>query len=105
MKKSTFIIFVTYIWAKTLLGLTIRPIVTARQVARRPILLPVVFTPFIGLFMLFIFGRIGAYLIDVYELKRELIAMILGTALISITLWQALLVYLLVSLIIAYRRS
>jgi len=105
MKKSIFIIFVTYIWIKTLLGLTFRPLATVRQVARRPILLPVVFTPFIGLIMLFIFGRIGAFLIDVYSLKRELIAIFLGTALIATVLWQALLIYLLISLVMTFHKS
>ncbi|OGH13779.1 MAG: hypothetical protein A2687_03245 [Candidatus Levybacteria bacterium RIFCSPHIGHO2_01_FULL_38_26] len=104
MKKSTFLIFATYIWIKTLLGLTFRPLATVRQVTRRPILLPVVFSPFIGLSILFVLGRIGAYLIDVYELKRELISLFLGTALISIALWQALLLYLLASFIFAFWR-
>ena len=105
MKKSTFLIFTAYIWTKTLLGLTLNPFATVKQVTRRPVLLPIIFSPFIGLIIFFIFGRIGAFLISVYGLKRELIALILSTTLISILLWQALLLNLLISLIIAYRRN
>ncbi|MDP2638010.1 MAG: hypothetical protein Q8P26_03040 [Candidatus Levybacteria bacterium] len=101
MKKSTFLIFVTYIWTKTLLGLTFYPLKTIREVTRRPVLLPVIFTPFIGLLMLFAAGRIGALLISVYGLKRDIIALFLSATLISILLWQALLIYLLISFLIA----
>ena len=105
MKKSTFLIFIAYIWTKTLLGLTFNPFATVNQVTRRPVLLPVIFSPFIGLFILFILGRIGSFLINIYALKRELIAMFLGTALISILLWQALLIYLLISFLLALWRK
>lgn len=101
MKKRTFLIFITYIWTKTLLGLTFHPLKTIRDVTRRPVLLPVIFTPFIGLLILFIAGRIGALLISVYGLKRDIIALFLSATLISILLWQALLVYLLISFLIA----
>lgn len=105
MRKSTFLIFSAYIWTKTLLGLTFNPFSTVKEVTRRPSLLPIIFSPFIGLFLFFAVGRIGAFLISVYGLKRELIAIILSATLISILLWQALLIYLLISLIIAYRRN
>ncbi len=101
MKKSIFLIFGTYIWTKTLLGLTFHPFKTIREVTRRPVLLPIIFSPFIGLLILFTLGRIGALLITVYGLKREIIAIFLSTALISILFWQALLIYLLISFLIA----
>lgn len=101
MKRSTFLIFSTYIWTKTLLGLTFHPLKTIREVARRPVLLPVIFTPFIGLLMLFAAGRIGALLINVYGLKRDVIALFLSTTLISVLLWQTLLIYLLISFLLA----
>ena len=105
MKKSTFLIFSAYIWTKTILGLTFNPFSTVKQVTRRPVLLPIIFSPFVGLILFFIVGRIGSFLISVYGLKRELIAIILSSALISILLWQALLLYLLISLFIAYRKN
>jgi len=105
MKKSIFLIFSAYIWTKTLLGLTFHPFMTIKQVTRRPILLPVIFSPIIGLAAFFVFGRIGAFLLDFYGLRREVIAIFLSTTLISILLWQALLIYLLVSFTIAYLRK
>ena len=101
MRKRIFLIFTTYIWTKTLLGLTFHPFKTIKEVARRPVLLPVIFSPFIGLFALFVFGRIGALLISVYGLSRVAISLMLSTALISILLWQALLIYLLTSFLFA----
>lgn len=104
MKQKTFLIFSTYIWTKTLLGLTLHPFTTIRQVTRRPVLLPTIFSPFIGLIAFFILGRLGSFLISVYGLKREIIALFLSTALISILLWQALLIYLLISFLFALWR-
>lgn len=105
MKKNVFLIFVAYIWTKTLLGLTFHPFSTVREVTRRPVLLPVIFSPLIGLFILFVLGRIAALLITVYGLSRELIALALSTALIGIVLWQMLLIYLLVSFLVALWRK
>jgi hypothetical protein len=102
MKKNIFLIFVAYIWTKTLLGLTFHPFSTIREVTRRPVLLPVIFSPIIGLLTLFILGRIAALLITVYGTSRELIAFTLSTALISIVFWQLLLVYLLGSFLAAF---
>lgn len=104
MKKNTFLIFVAYIWTKTLLGLTFHPFSTIREVTRRPVLLPVIFSPLIGLFTLFALGRFAALLISVYGLSREFIAFMLSAALISILFWQLLLIYLLVSFLIAFWR-
>ncbi len=104
MKKNIFFIFVAYIWTKTLLGLTFHPFSTIREVTRRPVLLPVIFSPLIGLLTLFVLGRVAALLITVYGLKRELIALALSTALVSIVFWQLLLIYLLISFLIAFWR-
>ena len=104
MKKPVFILFVTYIWTKTLLGLTISPYKSVRQVTRNPILLPVVFSPLYGLVGLFIIGRIGSFFLDVHGFKREILATILSSAFISILMWQLLLLYLLVSFLFALRK-
>jgi len=104
MKKNIFLIFVAYVWTKTLLGLTFHPFSTVREVTRRPVLLPVIFSPLICLFTLFVLGRIAALLITVYGLSRELIALALSTALISIVFWQLLLIYLLASFLVALWR-
>jgi hypothetical protein len=105
MKKNIFFIFVAYVWTKTLLGLTFHPFSTIREVTRRPILLPVIFSPLIGLLTLFILGRIAALLITTYGLSRELISLTLSCALIGIIFWQLLLVYLLISFLVAFWRK
>ena len=101
MKKEVFLIFITYIWAKTLFGLAVHPFATTGKIIRRPVLFPIVFSPMLGLLTLFIAGRIATFLISVYGLKREAIALILSATLISTLLWQALLIYLLISFLIA----
>jgi hypothetical protein len=105
MKKGTFLIFIGYIWTKTLLGLTFHPFLTIKQVTRRPVLLPVIFTPIIGLTAFFVLGRLGAFLVTFYGLSRTAISIFLSTFLISVLLWQGLLIYLLVSYLISYWRN
>ena len=105
MKKGIFLIFTGYIWTKTLLGLTFHPFTTIRQVTRRPVLLPVILTPIIGLISFFIFGRIGAFLVDFYGISRTAISIFLSTFLMSILFWQALLIYLLLNFLIASWRK
>jgi hypothetical protein len=105
MRQRTFLIFCAYIWTKTLLGLTFHPFSTIKQVTRRPVLLPIIFSPFIGLIIFFVFGRVASFLINVYGLRREVIALFLSTSLISILLWQALILYLLSSFLFAFWRN
>ncbi len=105
MKKNVFLIFVAYVWTKTLLGLSFHPFSTVREVTRRPVLLPVIFSPIISLLILFVLGRIAALLITTYGLSREIIALGLSCALIGIVLWQLLLIYLLVSFLVALWRK
>jgi hypothetical protein len=104
MTKRTWVVFAGYVWSKTLLGLTFHPFTSVRKVVRRPLLLPALFTPAAGLLLLFVAGRLGSVLVDIYGLKRELIAFFLSTIFLSIVLWQLLLLYLLVSFVIALRK-
>jgi hypothetical protein len=105
MKKRTFLIFVAYVWTQTLLGLTFTPYKSVREVTKRPILLPVIFSPVIGIIVLLTLGKIASFFIFVSGLTRELIALFLSTTLLSIVFWQLLLVYLLGSFIFAYFRK
>ena len=104
MTKRTWVIFAGYLWTKTLLGLTFHPFTSVRKVVRRPLLLPALFTPAMCLLVLFAAGRLGSVLVDVYGLKRELIAFFLSSVLLSIVLWQILLIYLLLSFVAALRK-
>lgn len=105
MKHKTFFAYVVYVWTKTLLGLTFTPYKSVREVVRRPVLLPVIFSPFIGIIILLLAGKLGALLITVVGLKREVIAIFLSTTLISIVFWQALLLYLLGSFLMSSWRK
>src|SRR6266446_3424709 len=104
MTKRTWVVFAGYVWSKTLLGITFHPFTSVRKMVRRPLLMPALFTPLMGLLVLFAAGRAGSILIDVYGLKREVIAFFLSAVLWSIILWQLLLIYLLVSFVIALRK-
>lgn len=104
MKKHTFLVFVAYIWTKTLIGLTFHPFKSIKGVVRRPILLPVIFSPVMGLAVLFVVGRIAALFVSPHGLKREIIVIFLSTTLLSILFWQLLLFYLLGSFLIALRK-
>lgn len=103
MKKSTFVIFTLYTWFRVFYGLIFHPYKTTREIVRHPILVPALVTPFFALGVLFVLGRIGALLVDVYGINRSFIAICLGSSLFAILFWQLLLVYLLLSLVSAKR--
>lgn len=105
MKKPAIAIFITYVWTKTLLGLTFSPYHSMRDVVRNKVLLPVVFSPLLGIVLLLIIGRIGAMLFTLQGILRQTFAIVLSAGLISILLWQALLLYLLFSLYFAMHRE
>lgn len=96
-RNSVLFMFVAYIWSKTLLGLAIHPYKSVREVTKNKVLVPVIFSPLIGLGILFVLGRMGSYVFELEGFKRSLMALALSTGLITIILWQALLVYLLFS--------
>ncbi len=101
MKKSTFLIYCMYVWTKTLVGLTLTPYLSVKQTVRHPVLLPVIFSPLIGIVILLVAGKLGSALIIVYGRERELIGLFLSVTLLSILLWQILLLYLLFSFVIS----
>ena len=105
MRKRTFAIFTAYTWLRVLYGLIFYPYKTIREVTRHPILVPVLLSPFLGLGVLFVLGRVGALLVDVYGVNRSFIAIVLGSSMFMIFFWQLLLFYLLLSLISAKRRN
>lgn len=100
-RKPALLIFIAYVWTKTLLGLAITPYKSVREVTRHQVLLPVVFSPLYGLAALFIIGRVGSYIFELDGFHREAMALVLSSALISILLWQGLLIYLLLSVYFA----
>jgi len=101
MRKRVFLLYTGYIWTKSLLGILFYPRSYVRTTIRRPVLLPVLFSPLIALALLFIAAKISSYLISVTGIAREAVAIFLSTTLISILFWQLLLLYLLVSYLFA----
>lgn len=95
MKKSTFLIWVSYIWATTLAGLAIHPYQSIRRIVlTKRILLPVTLSPVIGLFLLFVVGRMGSYVFTLGIMGREIMSLVLGSTLIGLFMWQGLLLLL-----------
>ena len=95
MKKSTFLIWVSYIWATTLAGLAIHPYQSIRRIVlTKTILLPVTLSPVIGLVLLFVVGRVGSYVFTLGITGREIMSLVLGSTLIGLLMWQGLLLLL-----------
>ncbi|MGH7204089.1 MAG: hypothetical protein ACREHC_06615 [Candidatus Levyibacteriota bacterium] len=105
MRKRTLVIYASYVWTKMLLGLTFHPYKSIKETVKRPVLLPVIFSPLIAIALLFIAAKIGSLLIIIYGIQRDAVAVFLSTTLISIIFWQTLLLYFLASFIIASRKK
>ena len=88
-------LWIAYVWSVTLAGLAIHPYQSVkRMVLNKPILLPVAFSPVLGLLGLFFLGRIFSYVFTLGPVGRELTALVLWSTLIGLLLWQALLLVL-----------
>lgn len=91
-RKTTLVLWLGYVWTTTLAGLAIHPYQSVkRMVLDKPVLLPVALSPVIGLVALFVVGRVGSYVFTLGPLGREIMALILGSTLIGLLLWQGLL--------------
>jgi len=90
-------LWMTYVWSVTLAGLAIHPYQSVkRMVLNKPILLPVVLSPILGLLGLFFVGRVFSYIFTLGSIGRELVALVLGSTLIGLLLWQGLLLALVI---------
>lgn len=89
--------WVAYVWSVTLAGLAIHPYQSVkRMVLNKPILLPVVLSPAMGLLGLFVVGRIGSFVFTFGPIGREVVSLVLGSTLIGLVLWQGLLIALVI---------
>ncbi len=89
--------WMAYVWSVTLAGLAIHPYQSVRRmVLNKPVLLPVALSPVLGLLGLFVTGRVGSYVFTLGSIGREMVAMVLGSTLIGLLLWQGLLLFLVV---------
>lgn len=90
-------LWIAYVWSVTLAGLAIHPYQSVkRMVLNKPILLPVAMSPVIGLIGLFVVGRVGSFVFTLGPIGRELVALVLGSMLIGLLLWQGLLLALVI---------
>lgn len=101
-KWGTMGVWIGYVWTVTLAGLAIHPYQSVkRMVMDKPILLPVVLSPVLGLIGLFFVGRVGSFVFTLGLLGREMMALVLGSTLIGLLLWQGLLLFL----VVRFRRA
>ncbi len=85
----------SYVWATTMAGLAVHPYKSVKSIViREHLLLPVTLSPIIGLAILFVVGRVGSRVMNLTGMMREIMAATLGTILIGLLLWQALLLIL-----------
>lgn len=90
-------VWFAYVWMTTFAGLALHPYKSVRRmVMDKPILLPVVLSPFFGLLFLFIVGRLGSAAFELSGWAREGVALLLGGTLIGLLLWQGLLAALVI---------
>ena len=95
MKKSSLLLWVGYVWAKTLAGLAIHPYKSIRRIVLgEQVLLPVTISPLMALVAFFVVGRVGSYVLNLEGNTRELMAAVLGVTLIGLLLWQGLILVL-----------
>jgi hypothetical protein len=92
---KTWVLWVSYVWMTTLAGLAIHPYKSVkRMVLGETVLLPVTLSPIMGLVGLFIVGRVGSAIFTLGPLGREIMALVLGSTLVGLFLWQGLLLVL-----------
>ena len=95
VKQSALIIWISYVWGTTLAGLAIHPYQSIRRIVlTKRILLPVTLSPVIGLIGLFVVGRVGSYAFTLGDMGREMMALLLGSTLVGLLMWQGLLLLL-----------
>jgi hypothetical protein len=105
MKKRTFAIFASYIWLKALIGLTFHPYKSTRETVNHPVFFPVIFSPLVGVAVLFLAAKIASMIIMVYGITRDMVALFLSTTLISLLFWQLLLIYFLINFLTAHWKN
>lgn len=88
-------VWASYVWGTTLAGLAIHPYQSIRRIVLgKQILLPVTLSPVLGLVGLFVVGRVGSYVFTLGDMGREIMALVLGSTLIGLLMWQGLLLLL-----------
>ena len=99
-----FLAWVVYHVLRLGLGLVVHPYRTTREIMRGRWFVPLVFLPTGLLVWIFVTGRIAAWVVEVPFFLRDVLGLFYATALLSIGLWQGLLVYLGVRFFVGLRK-
>lgn len=93
-KLLAFLVWVMYQIGRLSLGLVVHPYRSVREIMRGEWFAPLIFLPTGILVWIFVSGRIAAWVIDVPSGYRDAIGLAYSTFVISLGLWQILLIYL-----------
>jgi hypothetical protein len=103
-KILAFLTWVVYHILRLCLGLVVHPYRTTREIMRGRWFIPLVFLPTGILVWIFLTGRIAAWVVEVPFALRDVIGILYTSAILSIGLWQGLLLYLAVRFWVGLRR-
>lgn len=103
-KTLAFLVWVVYHLLRLGFGLVVHPYRSVREIMRGRWFVPLVFLPSGLLLWIFVSGRVGAWVVDVPNRLREVVGLSLATLLVSLGLWQGLLLYLAVRFFVGLRR-
>ena len=87
-------VWVVYHGVRLCVGLVIHPYRTMREIMRGLWFVPLVFVPVVLLIWIFVTGRIAAWVVDGPSALCDWIGLFYASLLLSLGLWQALLLYL-----------
>lgn len=94
-RALAFFVWIVYHLLRLCLGLVVHPYRTMREIMRGRWFMPLVLLPTGLLVWIFVTGRIAAWAVDVSSLwLRDVIGLFYAAVLLSIGLWQGLLLYL-----------
>lgn len=95
VKVLSFLVWVVYQIMRLCLGLVVHPYRTVREIMRGRWFVPLVLLPSGLLFWILLTGRMAAWVVDVpLILARDWLGVFYSTLIISLGMWQALLLYL-----------
>lgn len=88
------ITWVIYHILRLCIGLVLHPYRTAREIMRGRWFVPLILLPSGILTWIFVSGRLGAWALDVPASSRDFLGVVFAAGIVSIGLWQGLLLYL-----------
>lgn len=96
-ERGAFVVFVGYVWSKTLAGLAIHPYRSVKEMVmerKSRVLLPTVLSPLFGVLGLLVLGRVGSLVFEVGGLARRVLGFVLVWGFLGVLMWQGLILVL-----------